>query len=294
MNHPSAINSRQATSLNDKRDRLLSVLESYGRVAVAFSGGVDSTVVAKAAVIACGENALAVTANSPSLASGELELAAQIALQIGIRHVVLKTEEFQSADYTANPSNRCYFCKTELYDQIDQRRESLQIDVIVNGANVDDQGDHRPGMVAAAEHFVRSPLVEAGCGKSDVRALAKHWELPNWDKPAAPCLSSRIAYGTEVTPERVARIDRAEAYIRSRLGIRVLRVRLEVGELARIEVPLDQISILLEDALREDITRELLRFGFRAVTVDPKGFRSGSLNERLASDELVSLSLETR
>jgi uncharacterized protein len=261
-----------------KREALLSQLAGYGRVAVAFSGGVDSAVVARAAFEACGDNAVAVTAVSLSLASGELEEAQQLAGLIGIRHVVLKTQEFENESYLANPANRCYFCKTELYSRLESRLSELGADVICNGANLDDQGDYRPGMTAAKEHAVRSPLIEAGLTKADVRELAKLWSLPCWDKPAMPCLSSRIAYGVAVTPERVARIDAAESFLRREFALRDLRVRCEANDLARIEIALDEVTPLLNPNTFERISRELRSLGFRCVTLDLEGFRSGNLN----------------
>lgn len=266
------------SKLFDKRDALLSLLAGYGRVAVAFSGGVDSAVVARAAKEACGENAVAVTAVSLSLASGELEEAQEVAARIGIRHVVLKTQEFENESYLANPANRCYFCKTELYSRLASRLSELGADVICNGANVDDVGDYRPGMTAATEHSVRSPLIEAGLTKSDVRELAKLWSLPCWDKPAMPCLSSRIAYGVAVTPERVRRIDAAESFLRREFGLRELRVRCEANDLARIEVALEEVTPLLSRTTFERISREFRSLGFRCVTLDLEGFRSGNLN----------------
>ena len=274
------------TSFVARRDRLLDTLRDCGRVAVAFSAGVDSTVVAKAAQLACGDKSVAVTAESPSLASGELDQAIELAGQIGIRHRVLQTSEFLDDDYLANPANRCYFCKSELYSLLARMLPELGVDVIVNGANLDDRGDHRPGMQAAAEHSVRSPLIEAGLTKADVRELARHWALPVWDKPAMPCLSSRIAYGVAVTPERVRRIDAAEQFLANELGTRELRVRLESGELARIEVPLDLLPRLLEPELRQQTVAELERLGFRCVTIDMAGFRSGNLNALLPVESL--------
>jgi pyridinium-3,5-biscarboxylic acid mononucleotide sulfurtransferase len=261
-----------------KRDELLTRLAGYGRVAVAFSGGVDSAVVARAAQEACGDRAIAVTAVSLSLASGELEQAQEIASLIGIRHVVLKTEEFANENYLANPANRCYFCKTELYSRLESRLSELGADVICNGANLDDVGDYRPGMTAAKEHSVRSPLIEAGLTKSDVRELAKRWSLPCWDKPAMPCLSSRIAYGVAVTPERVRRIDAAESFLRREFGLREFRVRCEANDLARIEVALGEVTPLLNATTFERISREFRSLGFRCVTLDLEGFRSGNLN----------------
>ncbi len=261
-----------------KRDVLLARLASYGRVAVAFSGGVDSAVVARAAQEACGDKAVAVTAVSLSLASGELEQAQEVAALIGIRHVVLKTEEFANESYLANPANRCYFCKTELYSRLESRLSELDADVICNGANLDDVGDYRPGMTAAKEHAVRSPLIEVGLTKSDVRELAKLWSLPCWDKPAMPCLSSRIAYGVAVTPERVRRIDAAESFLRREFGLREFRVRCEANDLARIEVALGEVTPLLNATTFERISREFRSLGFRCVTLDLEGFRSGNLN----------------
>lgn len=266
------------SELLQKRDALLAILAGYGRVAVAFSGGVDSAVVAKGAFEACGEKAVAATAVSLSLATGELEEARELAALIGIRHVVVETKEFQNDNYLANPSNRCYFCKTELYSQLESRLAELEVDVICNGANLDDQGDYRPGMTAAKEHTVRSPLIEAGLTKADVRELAKHWALPCWDKPAMPCLSSRIAYGVSVTPERVRRVDAAEQFLRHQFRLREFRVRLEANDLARIEVSLSQLAPLLSLQTFEVISRELRSLGFRCVTIDLEGFRSGNLN----------------
>ncbi len=278
--------------LAGKRDQLLTQLAGWRRVAVAFSAGVDSTVVAKAAMLACGERAVAVTAASPSLASGELQQAAELAEQIGIRHVVLRTHEFSDPGYIANAGNRCYFCKSELYTQILDRIEELQVDVICNGANLDDLGDHRPGMQAARERDVRSPLVEAGLSKAEVRELARHWGLPIWDKPAAPCLSSRIAYGQEVTEERVQRIDAAEQFLRELLGERELRVRLEANELARIEVPLATLSKLSEETIRQQIIEQLRNLGFRFITLDLEGFRYGSLNVMLPVVQLQMMGMD--
>lgn len=266
-------------ALQEKTTRLLSVLRGFGRVGVAFSAGVDSTVVAAAAARACGAEAIAVTAISPSLPAGEADAAAELAARIGIRHEFLRTTEFSDPNYTANPFNRCYFCKTELYTQLGASAAEWGVDVIVNGANMDDLGDYRPGLQAATEHAIRSPLVEAGFTKADVRELARAWDLPVWDKPASPCLASRIAYGTAVTPERVARIDRAERWLRETFGLRELRVRLEANDLARLEVPLEALPRLVDPAVRQELIGRFREWGFRAVTLDLEGFRSGSLNQ---------------
>ncbi len=275
------------SAMERKRDRLLEILSGYGRVAVAFSAGVDSTVVAMAAQLACGADAVAVTAVSLSLAEGELDEARQLATRIGIRHVILSTQEFSDSNYLKNPSNRCYFCKSELYSRLTELAPTLGVDVLANGANLDDRGDYRPGMQAAAEFQIRSPLVEAELTKSEVRELAKSWDLPVWDKPATPCLSSRIAYGVEVTAERVQRIDQAERFLKQLLNLRELRVRCEANDLARIEIPLEELSKLLSPSLRERVRAELHSLGFRYVTVDLDGFRSGSMNGVIPMEQLL-------
>ena len=253
---------------------------------VAFSGGVDSSLVAKASLLACGENAIALTAVSPSLAQGEREIANDVAQTIGIRHELVETEEFGNEDYLRNGPDRCYFCKSELYDQLDALREQFGFAVILNGANLDDRGDHRPGMQAAREHAVDSPLLETGFTKQDVRDLAREWELPVWDKPASPCLSSRIAYGLQVTPERVARVDAAEAFLKKLLGERELRVRHETNDLARIEIPVSTLSIISEQIIRSQVVAKLRELGFQYITLDLEGFRSGSLNAMVPLDQL--------
>jgi uncharacterized protein len=262
-----------------KRDRLIDTLRSYGSCAVAFSGGVDSAVVAKAACLALGDRAVAVTGASASLAAGELDEARQVAAQIGIRHEVLATEEFENPLYVRNEPDRCYHCKTELYTQMDGLAERLGAAVLANGANLDDRGDYRPGMRAASEHRVVSPLIECGFTKADVRELAAHWGLPVWDKPASPCLSSRVAYGEEVTPQRLAMIDGAEQVLHQ-MGLRELRVRYHRGDLARIEVPPAELPRLAQANVSAELVARLKSLGFRYVTLDLEGFRSGSLNPR--------------
>jgi uncharacterized protein len=269
-----------SAALREKRDRLLAVLRDLGSAAVAFSGGIDSTVVAKAAQLALGERAVAVTAESASVARRELDDARRLAGLIGIHHVIVTTEEFADPDYLRNDGSRCYFCKSELYNRIETLLPELGVAVICSGANLDDQGDYRPGLKAAAEHRVRHPLQEAGCTKTDVRALARAWDLPTWDKPASPCLSSRLAPGVTVTEERTARVEAAEQYLHD-LGYRECRVRLHDGELARIEVPASdptQLARLADSAVREPLVRRFKQLGFHFVSLDLEGFRSGSLN----------------
>jgi len=263
-----------------KRDRLLEILRKLERVAVAYSGGIDSTVVAMAAHLALGDRAVAVTADSPSVPRAEIAEAQAIARRIGIRHRLVATGEFSDPDYVRNDGARCYFCKDELYSQIERLLPDLEAEVICSGANLDDLGDYRPGLKAAAEHRVRHPLQDAGFTKADVRALAKYWDLPTWDKPASPCLSSRLAPGVRVTPERTARVEQAEAMLKQ-MGLRECRVRLHEGELARLEVPLAALPRLVEPSVRDGLAARLKELGFRYVTLDLEGFRSGSLNELL-------------
>jgi len=214
-----------------------------------------------------------------------LEEAAELARLIGIRHEVIRTDEFQNPDYVRNASDRCYHCKTELYTQLDDLRERFGVAAVLNGANADDLHDYRPGMAAAGEHEVKSPLAECGINKSEVRQLAADWGLSAWDKPAAPCLSSRVAYGEEVTPERLAMVDRAEQFLR-KSGLRTLRVRYHKGDLARLEVPLDALPLLSQPETRTALVAELKALGFKYVTLDLEGFRSGSLNDVLPIEKL--------
>ena len=270
-----------------KRDRLLEILRSLGECAVAFSGGIDSTVVARAAVEALGDRAVAVTADSPSVARAELADARRLAALIGIRHEVISTNEFDNPRYLENDGSRCFYCKDELYSQIETLLPRLGVNITCSGANVDDAGDYRPGLTAAAQHGVRHPLQEAGLGKADVRRLALHWGLPTWDKPASPCLSSRLAPGVGVTVERTARIEAAEAYLRE-LGLRECRVRLHENELARLEVPASEIARLADESVRAALVSRLRELGFKYVTLDLEGFRTGSMNT------LIPLELKQR
>ena len=267
-------------------DRLLAVLASYVRAAIAFSGGVDSTVVAKAAQLALGSNAVAITGTSASLAQGELENAQVLAAQIGIRHIVLKTDEFADPAYVANAGDRCYHCKSELYDEILKRQDELAFDIVCSGANLDDLGDYRPGLNAAAERNIRHPLQEANFTKSMVRDLASLWGLPNHDKPASPCLSSRIAVGLEVTPDRTRRIDLAEQFLRSQ-GFETVRVRYHPGDHARIEAAEKDLQRLMGSNLRSEISAKFKSYGFHFVSVDIEPFRSGSLNILVPEEMLI-------
>lgn len=274
-------------TLPDLRQHLLDLLRGYGTCAVAFSGGVDSAVLAKAARLALGDSAVAVTGRSASLAEGELEEARRVAESIGIRHLVLDTAEFDQPSYRQNAPDRCFHCKTELYTQLEGLAERLGVAVIVNGANADDAGDYRPGMAAAEQHAVRSPLLELGITKRQVRELAADWGLSVWDKPAAPCLSSRIAYGEEVTPQRVAMIDAAERFLRQQ-GLRDLRVRYHKGDLARVEIPAAEFPRFLASPLAAELVSHFKSLGFKFVTLDLEGFRSGSLNVLVPVESLTA------
>ena len=260
-----------------KRDRLLELLKGYGSCAVAFSGGLDSTVLAKAAQLALGDLAVAVTGVSPALAGSELEEAKSLARLIGIRHELIETGELSVPAYAANNPDRCYHCKTELFTRVEELAARLSVAVLADGSNADDRGDYRPGLRAAAERQVKSPLAECGLSKAEIRTLAEHWQLPTWDKPAAPCLSSRIAYGESVTPERLAMIERAEDFLRQR-GFKPLRVRYHRGEVARIEVAPDALDRFADEQFRRELVEHFKSLGFKYVSLDLEGFRSGSLN----------------
>lgn len=262
-------------SLSPNQENIVSFLAKLPDCLVAFSGGVDSAVVAKAAQVALGERAIAVTGVSASLASGELAAARRIATAIGIRHETINTDELSDPGYLANAPTRCWHCKTELYSQMRLLATQLGFTHITNGTNLDDLGDFRPGLQAASEHSVLSPLVDCGIGKQGVRQLALDWRLEVWDKPASPCLSSRVVYGLEITPARLARIDAAEALLKE-LGFTSVRVRCHQDDLARLEVAASEISRLADEALRKEISNRLREIGFKYVTIDLEGFRSGS------------------
>jgi uncharacterized protein len=270
-------------------DRLVAALAEFPSCLVAFSGGVDSAVVAKAAQLALGERAVAVTGVSDSLAAGELETAQRIAQAIGIRHETIATEELADAEYLENRPDRCWHCKDQLYQQLVELAKRWQCETIVNGANADDLSDFRPGMRAAEQHGVRSPLAECGFDKQTVRQIAQHWQLEVWNKPATPCLSSRVVYGLDITPERLKRIDRAEQLLRE-LGLSNVRVRYHHDDLARLEVAVDDLPRLIESDTRGRLVAQLRELGFRYVTIDLEGFRSGSFQQLVSAEDLLRAS----
>ena len=263
--------------MSDKRGQLESIFEQMGSVAVALSGGVDSGLLAKVAYSCLGDSAIALTAVSPSLASQEQREVTALVEQIGIRHQFLNSHETEDPRYQANASNRCYFCKTNVYRELIDYARDEGFRYIVDGTNADDVGDHRPGRRAAREHGVRSPLQEAALSKAEVRTLARELGLSIWDKPAAACLASRIPYGSEVTHEKLSQVEEAEALL-STLGLRQFRVR-HHGQVARLEVEQGDFALVLEH--RKLIARQLKELGFVFVAVDLDGFRSGSMNEAL-------------
>jgi len=259
-----------------KYDRLVGLLRETGGALVAFSGGVDSTLLGRAAADALGERALLVTADSETYPATELEEARRLAALLGLRHVVVRTGELANPEYARNGANRCFFCKDELFRHLAPIAEREGLPALVYGANVDDLGDHRPGMRAAVERGVRAPLVEAGLGKAEIREVSRALGLPTWDKPSFACLSSRFQYGDPITPEKLRRVDAAEAFVRS-LGFRQFRVR-DHGRLARLEIPLEDIPRLWEDGRHAAIVDRLRALGYVYVAVDLSGFSSGSAN----------------
>jgi len=265
--------------MEEKQERLLQRLRALDSLLVAFSGGADSAYLAWAAHAAMGTRALSVTALSPSFSAYDREQAEAFVRHAGIRHEFVETREVENPLYIANNADRCYHCKDELFTEMERLLAGRGFAALAYGINADDTRDFRPGHRAAHKHRVLAPLLEAGLRKEEIRALSHHAGLPTWDRPASACLASRIPYGTEVTPERLLRVERGEAVLRE-LGFRQFRVR-HHEELARIEIALDELQRAFDPAMLAKITARLKQIGFTYVTLDPEGYRQGSLNAAL-------------
>ena len=269
-----------SSELETKIQKLKEIFQSMGKVLVAYSGGVDSTLLLKVAKDALGEgNVLAVTALSPLYPERELTEVKKLIQTLGVRHLLIESNELEIPGFSKNPPDRCYYCKKELYGELLNLAKKESIPFIVEGSTLDDDKDHRPGRVAIQELGIRSPLKEALFTKTDVRQLSKELSLPTWDKPSFACLASRFPYGEEITPEGLRMVDEAEAFLLS-LGFKQVRVR-HYQNLARIEVYAEDISRLMNGGLREKVVNRLKKSGYQYVTVDLQGFRSGSMNEVL-------------
>ncbi|WP_447974520.1 ATP-dependent sacrificial sulfur transferase LarE [Nitrospira sp. Kam-Ns4a] len=259
-----------------KLERMRRLMEDLGSVIVAYSGGVDSSLVLKVAHDQLGDLAVGVTAVSPTFPELELETARRVAAEVGARHVVIETDQLAIPDFVRNEADRCFHCKSDLYEALGKLRDDWRINAIVDGTNLDDLSDDRPGIQAARQLGVRSPLVEAELSKEDIRSLARELGLSNWDKPAAACLSSRIPRGAPITRERLSRVEQAEAVL-AQEGFRQVRVR-DHGDLARIELASDEVGRMLEKPRRARIAARLKALGFRFVTLDLEGYKQGGAN----------------
>ena len=268
-----------SAELTSKFEKLKNKLAELENALIAYSGGVDSTLLLKVAADVLGEKLTAVTAHSEVTPPHDYEEAVKFAESLGVNYIVIKTDELQDTDFVSNPPDRCYHCKSMLFKRLSEIAREKKIKWLLDGSNFDDITDYRPGSRAAKEFGVISPLKEAGLTKDEIRALSKEMSLPTWDKAASPCLASRVPYGQVITPEKLSRIGQSEEYLRT-FGIKELRVR-DHGDVARIEFPVDKMFLFLDETTRDKIIDKLKSFGYKYVALDLQGFRSGSLNEVL-------------